>query len=291
MSKLKKEIILGFAVLLLGVFSWYFLRYIFYVGNLTTACWVSGIVLFIAWGVALALAMLLIDTKKILYGSFIITLIAFGMFFNNEPLYYFIGMIILLIAFWIGTVKIKKEEKVQVSLNFWRVWRRGLPIIITALILLISLVYYFSPSLERAKQAELTIPRKTFDIVVEPLEGLIIERLEGEIASLDVEASKVLSPEEIQELEQKYDIKIEQGNTIKDFIYKLVNFQINNAAGPYKKFIPIGLAIALFLGLRIIGVFYIMLVISFSYLALQILILSRFVKQEIETKEVETVKL
>lgn len=291
MNKLHKEIILGFAILLLGVFSWWFLKFVFYIGNLTVVCWTLGIMLLIVWGITFALAMLLIDNKKILYGSFILTLVAFGMFFNNEPFYYLIGLIIFLICFWVAVVRIRKEEKTQISLNFWRIWKRGLPILITALILMISLVYYFSPSLAQTKQRELRLPRKTFNLVIEPLEGLILERLEGEIASLDVEARKILTPEQIQELEQKYSIKIEQDETIKDFLYKLVNFQINNAAGPYKRFIPIGLAVALFIGLKILSLIYIPLVVLFSWLALELLVLLGFVKKEIETREVETVKL
>jgi len=85
-KKPQKEILLGFIMLLLGVFSWYFLKHVFYIGNLSITCWVLGVVLFIFWGVSMCLAMLLIDNRKILYGSFLLILISFAMFFNNEPL-------------------------------------------------------------------------------------------------------------------------------------------------------------------------------------------------------------
>jgi len=291
MKKLHKEIILGAAIVLLGVFSWYFLKYIFYIGNLTVACWVSGIVLLVFWGISLCLAMLLIDDKRILYGSFIITLVAFGMFFNNEPFYYLVGLIILFIVFWIGTVKVKKEEKIQVHLNFWKIWKRGLPILVTGLILMISLVYYFSPDLTQTKQREFKFPRNTFNLVIKPLENLIREKLPEGIENLDVEANKILSPEQIQELEQNYGIEIEKGETIRDFLYKLVNFQLNNVAGPYKKFIPLGLVIGLFITLKIISILYVVLVILFSYLILKLLMVGSFVRVETETREVETIKL
>lgn len=291
MSKIHKEIILGVAVALLGAFFWYFLKYVFYVGNLTPECWALGIILIIAWGIALCLAMLLINNKKVLYGSFALVLISFGIFFNNEPFYYLVGLIILLLAFWSAKVKVRKEEKVEVTLNFWRIWRRGLPIFITALCLMISLIYYFSPKLTTTIQKEIKIPRNVFNLIIEPLEGLILEKLSGEVASLDAEAIKILNSQQIQELKQNYGIEIKEGETIKDFLYNLVNYQINNIAGPYKKFIPIGLAIALFIGLKIISLLYIPFVVLFSWLALKLLILLGFAKVEIETKEVETVKL
>jgi energy-coupling factor transporter transmembrane protein EcfT len=248
-------------------------------------------VLLIFWGIALCLAMLLIDDKKVLYGSFILILIGFAMFFNNEPFYYLIGLIILLIAFRLAVWKIRKEEKIQVNLNFWRIWKRGLPILITALILLVALVYYFSPGLERMEQKEIKIPRKVFDFIIEPLAGLIEKRLPQEIESLDVEADKILTPEQLGELKQQYNISLIEGDTIRDFLYELVDFQLNNVITPYKKFIPIGLAIALFFALRAVAMIYMALVIMLSWVFLKLLILLRFIKVEIETKEVETIKL
>ena len=290
MSKLQKQIILGSAVLLMGVFFWYFLKYVFYIGNLSLACWISGIVLFIFWGVVLCLAMLLIDDKKILYGSFIIVLILFGMFFNNEPFYYFIGLVILLLAFWNATRKVRKEEKIQMNLDFWKIWKRGLPGLITGLVLLISLVYYFSPFLMEMKQVELRIPRNTFNLVIKPFENLIKERLPGEM-NLDSEAVKILTIQQIQELEEKYGIIIEENDTGKDVLYKLLSFQLSNATGPYRKFIPIGLAIAMFIGLKIASIIYVVLVVLLSWLVLELLMVLKFVKIEKETKEVETIKL
>ncbi|MFZ5559542.1 MAG: hypothetical protein ACOZAL_01980 [Patescibacteria group bacterium] len=291
MKKLNKEIILGTVVALFGGFFWYFLKYVFYVGNLTTGCWIAGGILFLLFGIALCLAMLLIDNKKILFSSFVITLILFGLFFNNEPFYYLIGLIILLISFWIAVKKVRLEERVQVNLNFWRIWKRGLPIFITALCLLISLAYYFSPEPARFLEKEIRIPRNTFNLVIEPLEGLIIERLPEGIASLGVEATKVLTSQQIKELRDKYGIEIKNGETLKDLIYKLVVFQINNLTGPYKKFIPFGLAIGLFIILKIISLVYVAIVIILSWLVLKLLMAIKFIRIAKIQKEVESVSL
>ena len=291
MDKFKKEIILGFIALILGVSSWWFLKYVFYVGNLTSACWILGIVLLIFWGIALCLAMLLIDDRRVLYISFVLTLISFGMFFNNEPFYYLGGLLILFLAFWLASFKVRQEERVEVTLNFWRIWKRGLPIFVTALILVIALIYYFSPSLTELRKKEIVIPRPVFDFVIETIAPLIEKRLPEGIESLDVEVNTILDPKQIEELERQYEIKISQGETAKDFLYKLVQFQINRSGAPYQKYIPIGLAVALFLILRALAMIYIALVILLSWIFLRLLVLLRFVKVEIETKEVETIKL
>jgi hypothetical protein len=291
MSVIKKQIILGFAVILLGACFWYFLHYVFYVGNLTAGFWIAGGFLFLSWGISLCLAMLLIDDNKILYGSFLITLGLFGLFFNNEPFYYLAGLIILFATFCSASAMIKREEEIQVNLNFWRIWQRGLPRLLTALFIVVALVYFFSPHPAEIAKREITIPREIFNSFITPFENLIVERLPEGVNDLDAEAVNFLTPQQIQELKDKYNIEIKQDETMKDFIYKLVNYQLNAAPDPYKKFIPIGLAIALFLSLKIAGFIYLPFVILLSWLIMKILLALKFTRIERETKEVETVKL
>jgi len=291
MSKLSKEIILGTAAVLLGALSWWFLKYVFYFGNLTLSSWILGGIIFVFWGIALCLAMLLIKDKRILYGSFVLTLIVFGMFFNNEPFYYLLAMVLVFWAFAIAASKIQREEMVQMKLNFWRIWKRGLPIFVTAMALLIALVYYFSPELAKIEKKEIVVPRKTFDMVVAPLESLIIARLPEGTSSLNIEAKQILKPQEITELKEKYNIEVKEGETIKDLLYQLMQYQINSSSGPYEKFIPIGLAIGLFLALKLVGFFYIALIILFSWLSLRLLVVLKFANIEKEMREMESVKL
>jgi hypothetical protein len=291
MNKQNKELILGIIVVLLGAFFWWFLRYIFYVGNLTIGCWILGGVLFILFGVALCLAMLLINNKTILFGSFVLTAALFFVFFNNELFYYFIAILILMAAFAVANKKIRKEEKVQVNLDFWRIWKRGLPWLITILCLVIALVYYFSPEPAKFQQKEIQISRSNFNLILRPLEGLISKRLPKEIGDLNVEAIQSLNKEQIKDLKNQYNIEVKKGDTIKDVLYKLVNFQLNTASVPYKKFIPFGLAVGLFITLKIISILYVAMVIMLSWLILKILIVLKFVRLEKIQKEVETVKL
>jgi len=290
MPKKIKEIILGAAVVLSSAVSWLMLKSIFYWGNLSVEILISAFGVFVVWGIALSLAMLLIKDKKILYGSFILSLIIFAMFFNNEPFYYLIAMIILFAAFAVAVIKIKKEEEVQVSLDFYRIWKRGLPVFVTALAIIISAVYYFSPALANLHKKEIIIPRKIFDTIINPFESLIRARLPQEAPSLDEKATTFLKAEEIKTLKDKYGIAITDKENIRDLVYQLAEYQINSTEA-YETAIPIGLAIALFLALRIAGIFYALFVILFSWLVLRLLILVKFAGFDKETKEVATVKL
>ncbi|MBD3282399.1 MAG: hypothetical protein GF387_02205 [Candidatus Portnoybacteria bacterium] len=290
MEKEKKEIILGSALILLGIFCWYFIKYVFYVSNLSTACWISGIILFILWGVSLLLAMLLIENEKILYGSIIITLLATYIFFSKEPYYYLLTHIIFLLIFWRATKKIKKDKEIRTELQLKRTWKRGLPSVVTGIILIITMVYYFSPALTEVKQRNIDFPRQTFETAITPLEGLIEKRLPGDI-SLDDNADELLTQEQKEDLEKSYGVIVEKNDTGKDVLYKLINFQLNNATGPYRKFIPFGLAIGLFIGLKIVSIIYIILTLLIASIITKMLIKTKFInKQKIKkTAEIVTI--
>lgn len=290
MTTIQKQVILAIVMVLLSVIFWYFLKYAFYNGNLTLEIKYLMFGISVLWGISLCLTMLLIKNKVVLFGSFVLILILFGLFFNNEPFYYLIALIILFLAFWLASKKIKREEKIQTNLNFWRIWKRGLPIFITALILLVSLIYYFSPELMNKREVKINLPRNTFNVIIKPIEGLIKEKLPEGMA-LNSKVYNLLPSEQKKELNDKYGVIVEKNDTGYDVLYKLVEYQLNNIAGPYKKFIPFGLAIGLFITLKIVSIIYVALVILLSYLVLKLLIVLKFARTEIEKKEVETIKL
>jgi len=290
MQKTYKEIILGIAVVLLGVFSWWFIKYVFYIGGLTVSCWIWGGILFVLFGIAICLAMLLIKNKTVLLGSVGLWILSFFIFFNKELFYYLIVLIFLFLMSWAASRKIKKEEEIQVNLNFWRIWKRGFPIFITALILVVSMVYYFSPGLMNKQGAKISIPGKYLDAVLSPLEGLIQERLPDGI-SLDSDANKILLPDQKKELETKFGIKIEEGDTGRKVLYTIIDYQLNNVTGAYQYLIPLGLAIGLFITLKIVSILYVAMVIMLSWLMLKLLIIFKFAKFEKVQKEVETVTI
>jgi len=290
MPKNYKEIILGTAVVLLGFTCWWLLKLVFYNSNYFVNYWALIVGVFILFGIATCLAMLLIKNKYILFGSFGLSLLLFFVFLNNEAFYYLVFLIILFLAFLRASKKIKKEEDIQINLDFWRIWKRGLPILITALILVISIVYYFSPELMNKRQNKISISEKTMNAILRPLEGLIQEKFPSGI-SLDSDADKILLPEQKKELETKFGIKIEKGDTGRKVLYTIIDYQLNNVTGAYQYLIPLGLAIGLFITLKIASLLYIPIVIMLSWLVLKILIAIKFAGLEKIQKEVETVKL
>jgi hypothetical protein len=290
MSKFKKEIVLACFLVLLEFFCWWILKLVFYNHNYFANYWLLVVGIFILFGIVSCLAMLLIKDKRILFGGFVIGILSFFIFFNNKLLYYTVVLALLFLASLSASIKIKKEEDVQVGLDYWRIWKRGLPIFITALILVVSMVYYFSPGLMSQKTTKIIIPEKTIDTILKPLEGLIQEKLPFG-ANLDSDADKILQKTQIEELQTKFGIKIGKQETGRQVLYKIIDNQINNVTGAYQYLIPLGLAVGLFITLKIISILYIAIVIMLSWLTIKILMKFKFVKLEKIQKEVETVTL
>ncbi|MDD3783557.1 MAG: hypothetical protein PHT82_02575 [Candidatus Portnoybacteria bacterium] len=290
MNKTTKELILGEILILLEFLCWWMLKLVFYGNNYFISHWLLVVGIFILFGIVSCLAMLLVKNKKILLGGFFIGLLSFFIFFNDKLIYYAIVLVLLFLAFLFGLRKIRKEEKIQVDLDFWRIFKRGLPIFITALILVASMVYYFSPELMNKKNNKITIPEKTIDVFLKPFEGLIQEKFPLEV-NLDSNASKILQNTQIEELQAKFGIKIEKQDTGRQVLYKIIDNQVNNVTGAYQYLIPLGLVIGLFIILKIISILYVAIVIMLSWLTIKILIKLNFVKFEKENREVETISL
>lgn len=270
MEKNTKQILLGVFIIIFGLLSWFFLHQLFYSGiNITFL--IGSIVGLLFWGIVICVGILFVD-KKFLYLAFILSLLSFFIFFHGAEVgpgqfrvafYYFIIMVLIFLTFLIYRKRIQYEKKVRIKMHFWRILKRGLPLMFTAVCLLIALAYYFSPSSgEVFAKTEFQIPRSLFDTLLKPFSGLIQSRLPADVIG---------------------------DENLNDVLYELVNSQIKSADISSNKYIPIVLAVGLFFSLRVLVIILVPIVVLFSCLLIKILISAGFVK--ITTKSVEAEKM
>ena len=291
MTKIHKEIILAIFIALFGAITWFLLhRFLYFDGGITFL--ILTVLGFLFWGVSIGAGSLLINKKVILYSAFALSLLSFFIFFRDvqEALYYFIALVLTFASLIIYQKRVKHEEKARIKLHFWRIFKKGLPLVFTFVCILVSLAYYFSPDIMQTEKTQIKIPNNIFNIVIKPLEELIGERLPQEV-DLDSDISKFLPLDQIKELERQFGININKGDTGRDVLYKLVDYQLNNITGPYRKFIPLGLAIGLFFTLRIIAIVLIPFIVLFGYFAIRILISTGFAKIVTKTIEMEDIEI
>ncbi len=291
MKKLHKEIILAIFIVLFSLISWALLHQLLYSRD-SVAFLILTILGFLFFGISISLGSLLINKKVVLFSAFALCLLSFFIFFGNanEALYYFVVLVLIFISLIFYQKRVKREEKARIKLNFWRIFKKGLPLVFTLICILVSLAYYFSPTLGNASKLIIKIPEDFFNTGIKPIEGLIQEKLPQGI-SLDSELDKILSSDQIRDIEKQLGIIIKKGDTGRDILYKFVDSRINNFGGAYKTYIPIVLAVGLFLALRIFSILLIAFIVLFSYFAVKILISTGFAKIITKTVEMEDVEI
>ena len=139
-----KEVILGITVVLFSFLFWWMLKLAFYDNDSSFGIWALTFGSFVLFGIAICLAMLLIKNKIIYLITFGLMFVLFLIFFNDQMSYYAITFLILFIAYLIAFKNINNNQKEHIKINFWRIWRNGFPLFITALSLLVAAIYYFS---------------------------------------------------------------------------------------------------------------------------------------------------
>ncbi len=260
-TKTQKQIILGLKMVVFGFLSWFFLHQLFY-SEISIAFIVLTVLGLIFWAIAVCAGVVVLD-KRFLYPAFILSLLSFFIFFHGSEIgpgdfriamYYFLIMILIFITFLIFRTRVLYDKKTRLKLHFWRIFtKKGLSWVFTMLCLLIVFAYYFSPSLGNLSPSiRFDIPRSFVDAILKPFGAL--------------------------------------GPEVSDFAYEFINSQISGS-GALGGYLPIALAVGLFLSLRVIVIVLVPVVILLSSLSMKLAISLGFIKLTVKKAETEDVEL
>lgn len=328
----------------------------------------------ISWLIFLVLTLLffvLVESRNTIYLTYILGLACFFLFFpfsisgvigqvdilNNissgalTTVIYITCLFVFLILLIIGYELIMKERYERLTLSLRKIWKRGLPLIILGLSLIISVVYYFNPLLN-LEQEQIHIPPQVFTFLMKPLGGIIGNMLpfydpdmtideiltagtmmEGgampsfeyispelmeQLGSIDLEnldinellenpeigglikqemssQTEKVDPSILQaqraELEKSLGITIQGDETFDILLARIVNSKLKDFIGPYAKEISIGIAVALFLALRLIAKLFSFVIIILSRIFFNVLLLLKLIQKDQVMREGEIIKI
>jgi hypothetical protein len=200
----------------------------------------------------LSLNWLLTKSKAILLVT--LTLVSISFFFAfSFKMTYLAVLFIALLFFLFGSWRAVNEKEVRIKLEVDKILRRGLPAVLTGLILITATAYYFSP-LALENQNQIKIPRFLFDLIVQP----VVETLEAQVPLSQLSAELGVGSTDNQQFEEA--------------LYQLVNERFNQFSQPYQEYLPFGLAIGLFFALKAISLPFKWLVILLSWLIFKLLV-------------------
>lgn len=162
-----------------------------------------------------------------------------------------------------GVAEVKREKAVHIKVLPAQITKPASGALFTVLALAVSVVIYFSPPAQGLK-AEIKIPRPLFDVVLNSMTGFIENQakdfLRGQ-SDLLISGMSRVSGQQLSQIEGAGELDLDQILTPKDrdSLYQMISQQINFFIQPYKKFLPYGLAVAVFFSLKTIGFIFVWL--------------------------------
>ncbi|MBU1255259.1 hypothetical protein KKH35_00110 [Patescibacteria group bacterium] len=236
-NRITQSVIVGLSTLVAAI-SWSGLKNVLFEnGN-----WIWPTLGFLILLVFLSLAWLLAESKPILLVTLIIVLVSFLLSFSFR-LEYLAILFVAFLLFYFGSLRAIEEKKIRIKIQTFRILKRGLPYVLTALSLVIASAYYFSP-LALKGQGQIGIPRPLFNIVIKP----------------SIQLSKT------------FGISLSEEEKIEDVVYQTLNQEINKRSNPYKEYFPIGLSIGIFFAIKALSIPFMWIVILLSMLIFKILV-------------------
>lgn len=343
-----KHFIFAFLMILASVFLWYCLFLFFFSVSLSHLFYL--VVSWLVFLIFFLLFCLLIENRNLVHLTFIVSAACFFLFFfTGEEMVigpYAVGVLVFLLFLVIAAELMSKEKEQRLKVCIKKVWRRGLPLVVTALSLIIALVYYFNPLL-KIGQEKIEIPSEVFGFILKPASGIVgkmipfydpemtIDQtlttgltLQGKqetqdipadllnkidfnnLEDLDVNAllqnpevkdflkeqvsqgeiDKELLAEQRKQLSQSLGVEIKGDETMEVVVANLVNSKIDEFIGPWAKEISLGIAIALFFVLKLVGNLFGLLAMILSRLLFSVLLLFKVVRIEQEMRPGEVIK-
>jgi len=216
----------------------------------------------------IALFFFLMDNRYLVYTVLFLSAFSFLIFFSFNKIYLFAGFLALLLLV-AGYEYSRREKEQRIKVSFEKSCFKGLSFVVLAISLLLSVIYYFNPLLTIDQQS-IKVPPRTF----KPLVVLLNEMFSSSLPA-------GLSQAGLVNLENQ-GVEIEMA--------KRINQSIRDFIEPYSQEIYIGLAVALFLALRFVGMILRIAPIIMARIIFYILFICRGVKINSKMKLVEIVK-
>lgn len=247
--------------------------------------------------------------KKILLATPFLYGLPFLIFFKGKSWVEVSIFLLAIIYASYGALK-SLDQKNSLRLAFRKTVRPGLGYFITAMSLLLTLIFFWSPYAQSVGE-EFTIPRPLFDATIDPImkiltggQGFSAMMPTSELPDdIKVNGIKISGDEMKRMLEQAkangpmIDLNYNEKNSksslaaskvqadsqgmeqqYKDEIYNMINLQIKNASAPYKKFVPAAVAVSFFFSLKIIGMLLLWPIIFLAWVGYKLLLSLKLVK-------------
>ena len=242
----------------------------------------------------------LMGAMVLIFNSLGLLILAFGVSFGLFiPTFEFKPVYVLALAIAVGIMVVAakhaiREKSTHLKIQAFDISKPALAMFFTALALIISVTLYFSPPAQELS-VEVKVPRPLFDIILNATMSFFSNQPGSQsnqiaFSPLGISGLPEINPSDINKALGRQKLEMDKifSQEVKDSLYKTVNEQINFFVRSYKRYLPLGFAIAVFLSLKAVSFIFVGLSILLSHLIFAIMKGLKFVtiKKEMTEKEV-----
>lgn len=193
---------------------------------------------------------------------------------------YLLAVALGLIFLFLAVHQSLGAKKLHLRILSWEILKPSLAFFFTVVVLLISLVIYFSPQAQDLS-VEIKLSRPLFNFIFEPVSGFFASRVSAPALGRDNYNEDLAAglAEQIGKAETK------------DKIYEMVNQQLNYFLRSYKRFLPYGLAVAIFFALKTVSLVVVWLALGLVQLIFALMKSTGLVSIKQETAEKEVIEI
>lgn len=225
MSTMYKKVSILAAIVLIASWFWYVVRQ--WIGDPGISWsqyqdWLWPILLLTLLVALKSIAYLLLSDSRWRWGVLAAVALPFFFFFGFK-LSYTLGVVAIVLFNFFAMESIRDEAKARIRINAMPMLKRGIPALVTSLLLALSFAYYESPAVQASVQSK-TLP----SFIAETVRGTARQFLSGQLQ----------------------DVPPAQRTAAENQVVAETMSLINNLVRPYRQFIPPALALGIFLILQ-----------------------------------------
>ncbi len=287
------QLVLSSLILIFSSLTWCFIFAAFWHNNPDYLQRIlTPLISFLILGVLAGLWFLIENRRLILWLApaliFLPFLIIFSFFGAKLTSYWnlvlFLVLFFIVLFFGLGIRASRETKESRLKIELIPILQSALKPSVTAMIILASISFYFSPS-ARLNVKEIFIPRPFFDSLFSPLINILEKSLPKNGLTNGANVKNQNLPQEIT------NQLTAQEKNLSDQTYGMLNQIITNAGKPFKKYIPLGLTLSFFFALKIFELIFLWVMIFGIWVLWKVLRFFNILKIKIIKVDKEVIEL
>ena len=261
-----KQLILGAATLLVFFLGWYFLNITLESKPSYLELGIVTAVILIIFGIFFSFSAFFIENRALLILlAAILAILPLLIFGKNN--YFLIGFLIFFLSSIGSTQSFKKGKKETLKFDFLRVSSHELPMIFTALAIILAIIFTFSLQLP---EKGLEMPKPLFDKIYDTLTAVLAKQIPDYKQITAIEGSEEM---------------------IKEMMYYTINERIAMLLKPYQEYLPLLFVFIVFTIIKPLTIPLVWLSSFFGWLFFKLLLAVKVFSVKKEMVEKETILL